>query len=72
MTGANPVDMFNVSDHHAREALLTRLDLRDAPRIGATGHRPQPSLPVQPGAGVAGAGPQPGIHRPGRHHRGPA
>jgi MinD-like ATPase involved in chromosome partitioning or flagellar assembly len=46
----DPVDMFNVSGQHARDALLAQLDLRDAVPVGeaALGSGPQPRFPFEP------------------------
>jgi hypothetical protein len=46
----DPVDMFNVSGQHARDALLAQLDLRDAVPVGdaALGSGPRPRFPFEP------------------------
>ncbi|WP_328464772.1 FxSxx-COOH system tetratricopeptide repeat protein [Actinoplanes sp. NBC_00393] len=45
----DPVDVSNVSDHHARDALLSRLDLRDAVRVAESlGGGPSPRFPYNP------------------------
>ncbi|WP_326549995.1 FxSxx-COOH system tetratricopeptide repeat protein [Micromonospora sp. NBC_01813] len=45
-----PVDMFNVSDQHARDSLLAQLELRDAVPIGESslGSGPRPRFPFEP------------------------
>jgi MinD-like ATPase involved in chromosome partitioning or flagellar assembly len=45
-----PVDMFNVSGQHARDALLAQLDLRDAVPVGEAGlgSGPRPRFPFEP------------------------
>ncbi|MET3428570.1 tetratricopeptide (TPR) repeat protein [Actinoplanes tereljensis] len=45
-----PVDMFNVSAAHAREAVLSQLDLRDAVPVHevAAGGGPRPRFPFEP------------------------
>jgi MinD-like ATPase involved in chromosome partitioning or flagellar assembly len=46
----DPVDMFNVTGQHARDALLAQLDLRDAVPVGeaALGSGPRPRFPFEP------------------------
>jgi len=45
-----PVDMFNVTAQHARDALLAQLDLRDSVPVGdaSLGSGPRPRFPFEP------------------------
>lgn len=46
----DPIDMFNVSEQHAREALLSQFDLLDAVPVGEAmlGGIPRPRFPFEP------------------------